>query len=89
MGQIMHREHLQYLYQYMTKFKSGFFTAIIRQISYIFLNYTQRTRGAAEKMPLYNLPHRTQVMITIKNEIPLKIRQGTVFHFRINTNFAC
>ncbi len=28
--QIMHRVHLQYLYQYMTKFKSVFFTGIIR-----------------------------------------------------------
>ncbi len=36
----MHREHLQYLYQYMTKFKSGFFTEMIRLISYILLNYT-------------------------------------------------
>ncbi len=32
MWQIMHRVHLQYLYQYMTKFKSAFFCEIIRQI---------------------------------------------------------
>ncbi len=55
MGQIMHREHLQYLYQYMTKFKSGSLTEIIRQISYMFLNYTQLTLGVADKMPLYTV----------------------------------
>ncbi len=38
-----HEHKQQYLYQYMTKFKSVFFTEIIRQISYIFLNYTQLT----------------------------------------------
>ncbi len=65
MWQIIHRVHLQYLYQYMTKFKSVFFKAIIRQMAYTFLNYTQLTWGLAEKMPLYtvhNLPHRAQVM---------------------------
>ncbi len=64
---------------------------MIGQISYIFLNYMQLTKGVAEKMLLYTvykLPHHTQVMTTFKNEIPLKIRQGTVLHFRINTNFA-
>ncbi len=30
-----------------------------------------------------------KVMTTIYNEIPLKIRQGTVFRFWINTNFVC
>ncbi len=61
MWQIMHRVHLQYLYQYMTKFKSVFFFEIIRQRSYKFLNYLQLTWGVAEKMSLYtvhNLPHR-------------------------------
>ncbi len=38
---------------------------------------------------MHNLPHRAQVMTTFKNEIPLKMRQGSVFHFIINTNFAC
>ncbi len=76
----------------MAKFKSVFFTDIIRQMFYIFLRYTQLTCGVAEKMPLYtmhNLPHRAQVMTTFQNEIPLKIRQGTVLQFRINTNFVC
>ncbi len=31
---------------------------------------------------VHNLPHRA-------HEIPPKIRQGTVLHFRINTNFVC
>ncbi len=67
MWQIMHRVHLQYLYQYMTKFKSFFFIEITGQISYTFLNYTQLTRVLAEKMPLYNvhnLQHRAQAMTT-------------------------
>ncbi len=38
---------------------------------------------------MHNLPHRAQVMTTFKNEIPLKMRQGTVLHFRISTNFVC
>ncbi len=38
MWQIMLRVHLQYHYQYMTKFKYVFYTAIIRQIACIFLN---------------------------------------------------
>ncbi len=38
---------------------------------------------------MHNLPHRAQVMTTFLNEIPLKIRKGTVLHFRINTNFVC
>ncbi len=33
---IMHREHLQYLYQYMTKFTSATFSEKFRQISYVF-----------------------------------------------------
>ncbi len=37
---------------------------------------------------MHNLPHRAQAMTTFKNEIPLKIRQGTVLHFRFNTNLA-
>ncbi len=60
MGQIMHREHLQYLYQYMTQLKSGFFTEMVRQISYIVLNYTQLTWGVAEKMPLYTVYKTTK-----------------------------
>ncbi len=56
--------------QYITEFKSVFLTVIIRQINiyiYIFLNYTQFTRGEAEKMPLYTvhyLPHHAHVMTT-------------------------
>ncbi len=42
-----------------------------------------------EMYTTHNLPHRTQVMTTFQNEIPLKIQQGTVLDFRINTNFAC
>ncbi len=38
---------------------------------------------------MHNLPHRAQVMTAFSNEIPLKIRQGSVFHLRINTSFAC
>ncbi len=67
MLQIMHRVYLQYLYHYMTLFKSAFFTEIIGRISYTFLNYTQLTWVVAEKMPLYNvhnLQHRAQVMTT-------------------------
>ncbi len=68
MWQTMHRVYLQYLYQYTSKFKSDFYIEIIRHISYIYQNYTQLTRGVAEKMPLYavhNLPHSAQVMTTI------------------------
>ncbi len=91
MWQIMQRVYLKYLYQYMTKFKSFFCGEINRIIVYVFLNYKQLPLGEAEKMPwytVYNLPHRAQVMTTFKNEIPLKTRQGTVFHFRIYTNFV-
>ncbi len=38
---------------------------------------------------VYKLPYREQVMTTFLNEIPLKIRRGTVLHFSIYTNFAC
>ncbi len=38
---------------------------------------------------MHNSPHRAQVMTTLLNEIPLTIRHGTVFHFRINTQFTC
>ncbi len=79
MLQIMHRVYLQYLYHYMALFKSVYFTEIIGKISYTFLNYTQLTRVVADKMPLYNvhnLQHRAQVMTTLLNAIPLKIRQG-------------
>ncbi len=38
---------------------------------------------------MHNLPHRAQVMTAYLNDIPLKVRQGTVLHFRINTKFAC
>ncbi len=92
MWQIMHGVHQQYLYQYITIFKSVFYTEIIRQISYIFRNYTQLTWGVAEKMQLntvYELSYRAQVMTTILIEISLKIRQRTVLHLRINTNCAC
>ncbi len=67
MLQIMHRVYLQYLYHCIIKFKSVFFTEIIGQILYTFLNYTQLTWAVAEKMPLYNvhkLQHRAQVMTT-------------------------
>ncbi len=37
---------------------------------------------------MHNLPHRAQVTTTFKNEIPVKIRQRTVLHLKINTNFA-
>ncbi len=33
---------------------------------------------------MHNLQHRAQVMTTLLNEIPLKIRQGTVLQLRIN-----
>ncbi len=45
----MNRVHLKYLYKYMTKFKSVFFTDMIGLILYIFLIYTQLTCGVAEK----------------------------------------
>ncbi len=62
MWQIMHRAHLQYLYEYITKFKSGFFAEIIRQILYIFLKYTQLTWGVAEKMPFYTVSMKKRVL---------------------------
>ncbi len=61
----MHREHLQYLYLYMSKFKSASLSEKIQQISHVFQNYKQITRGVVEKLPLnavYKLPHREQVM---------------------------
>ncbi len=57
-----------------------------------FWNYKQLRCGVTEKMPLntvYKLPHRAQVRSTFKNEISLKVRQGTVLPISINTIFAC
>ncbi len=45
--------------------------------------------GILQRYTMHNLPHRTQVMTAFSNEIPLKKRQGSVFHFRINISFAC
>ncbi len=67
MWQIMHHVHLQYLYQYETKFKS-LFLCRINQANFIFiLKLSQLTWGEVEKMPLYTvckLPHHEQVMTT-------------------------
>ncbi len=52
MWQIMHRVHLQYLYQCMTKFQYVFYRYNQTNCIYI-LKYTQLTWGVAEEIPLY------------------------------------
>ncbi len=32
---------------------------------------------------MHTLPHRAQIMTSFQNDIPLKIRQGTVFDFSV------
>ncbi len=56
----------------MTKFKFVFFTEIIGQILYLFLNYTHLTWGLAGKMSsytAYKLQHRTRVMTRYGREV--------------------
>ncbi len=38
---------------------------------------------------VHKLPRRAQVRSTFYNGISLRVRQGTVFNYMINTNFAC
>ncbi len=54
MWQIMHRKQLQYPYECMTKFKSVFYTAVIRQIYiYILKLYTDYMRRSRENAVIH------------------------------------
>ncbi len=51
--------------------------------------YNCTNKATKSLMNARTVPHRAQVVTTFQNEIPQKARQGTVFHYRINTYFVC
>ncbi len=80
---LAHRAHAMTIFKNVYEVGLNFFAKENRfQFGYILVEILQI-------YTMHNLPHRAQVMTTFSNEIALKIRQGTVLHFRINTNFVC
>ncbi len=58
-------------------------------LSYVFVVFGHELAHILQMNTVHILPHHAQVGSLFLNRNPLKVRQGTVQNFRINTSVAC